>query len=305
MSTPLVEILTNMNGRLRANVQAYIIKLLELPPKTKIGSRIGTPSANGIVYELGNDSKKVLKLSLKDEPYKADFNNEVRVGRIPGIEKVGTRIYQAAYSGLKIEEAGPYPVYLGVYVMDHLKGGDANSQVITLDKYVKRHYGKSCPATKDSVLKMYVDLIFQFYKVTKGWHADLHAENIQVILRKDGTVKTMKVIDYGSHTPFKRNISKLTCLDDVLDAINRNWNSLSSKPAFNKPWGGWPLVHKEPENKNKNQLLHANSAAIRNAGMHSMYHMAKKRKLTNGSKGMNLLSRVGLKYRVTIKRRKM
>ena len=268
--------LMNTNGRLAADVQLYIKIMLGLPPDTKIGGRIGSVSGYGAIFELGNDAKKVIKVAVNKDSFRTDFNNEVRVGHIDGIEKVGTRIYQSHY-GMFSEQG----MYMGVYVMDHLKSGDANSQVITLHRYWTDHYGKSCPTTQDIVLKMYIDLIFQFYKVTKGWHADLHSGNIQVILRKDGTVKTMKVIDYGSHTPFKRNISGLTCLDDILDAINRNWKNLPPNQNTNM---GWPLFHKKPENKNKSQLVHANSAVLRNARMHPMYNQARKRGILRGVK---------------------
>lgn len=219
----------NTNGRLAAPIQLYIKIVLGLPRDTKIGGRIGSVSSYGAIFELGDDARKVIKVAMSDQPFKADFNNEVRVGHIDGIEKVGTKIYQSHYGKIS-NEPGNKDIYMGVYVMDHLKSGDVNSQVITLRRYWTDHYGKSCPTTKDSTLKMYVDLIFQFYKITKGWHADLHSENIQVILRQDGTVRTMKVIDYGSHTPFKRNISGLTCLDDILNAINRNWKNLPPNP---------------------------------------------------------------------------
>lgn len=267
--------LMNTNGRLAADVQLYIKIMLGLPPDTKIGGRIGSVSGYGAIFELGNDAKKVIKVAVNKDSFRTDFNNEVRVGHIDGIEKVGTKIYQSHY-GMFSEQG----MYMGVYVMDHLKSGDANSQVITLRRYWTDHYGKSCPTTKDRVLKMYVDLIFQFYKVTKGWHADLHSDNIQVILRQDGTVRAMKVIDYGSHTPFKRNISGLTCLDDILDAINRNWKNLPPNPNMKRPFGPWPLVHKKPENKNAIQLVHANSAALRMGNMHPMYNQAWKRGLT-------------------------
>lgn len=296
----MINLLLNTNGRLLATVQSYIKQQLGMPQDTKIGSRIGSESVNGVVYELGNDSKFVLKVMLEKITFEADFKNEVRVGHIQGIEKVGTKIYNSSYGPIRTRDG--VLMYLGTYIMDHLKGGDANSQVVTLDKYVRRYYGKSCPKTKDTVLQMYVDLIFQFYQITKGWHADLHAENIQVILKKDGSVKTMKVIDYGSHTPFKRDISKMTCLDDVLDAINLNWKNIPNNNAQNS---GWPLFHKFPENKNKSQLIHSNAGAIRNAGMHSMYYMAKKRRLTkpNGGKRLTIMKkRIGLKPTYRLKK---
>ena len=264
----MLELLTNKNGRLSAPIQKYIKMVLKLPEDTVFGGRFGSPSSYGAIYEVGD---KVLKVIVNAVPFRVDFVNEVRVGHIAGIEKVGTKIYQAHYSQIKL---GRSSVYLGVYVMDRL------TDAITLYEYWKTHYGKSCPTTKDRVLKMYVDTIFQFYKVTKGWHADLHSKNIQVILKKDGTVKEMKVIDYGSHTPFKRNISGLTCLDDVLDEINRNWKNLPNNPDENRPFGRWPLIHKYAENKNAIQLVHPNSAALQNVKMHPMYWLARKRKLT-------------------------
>ena len=280
--------MNNSNYLIKSSAD-YILKRLSesslgpLPDGTTIGrTKIGTRSAHGAIYELDNDSKKVIKVVIETEPFEDEFFNEVEVGRTPGIQAVGTRIYQAFY-----EEQPENDVFMGVYVMDHLKSGDSENEVITLRKYWEKYWKKeTCPTSQDRILKMYADLIFNFYQITKGWHGDLHADNIQVIM-KNGVVTRMCVIDYGSHTPFKNpsNLNKMTCLDQVLEKIEKNWvemNKNSYRNLSNKPWGQWPLVHRVP--KNGGQPIISNEAAVRSKKMHPIYFAARNRGLTgNGT----------------------
>ena len=255
-----------------------------LPVGTTIGQRIGTGSAHGAIYELDSDSRKVIKVVIKTQPFQKEFFNEVKVGRTPGIEQVGTRIYQAFYQEQR--EHRPRR-WMGVYVMDHLKSGDSENEVITLRTYWEQYWKKeTCPTSQDRILKMYVDLIFNFYKITRGWHGDLHSDNIQVIMN-NGVVTRMYVIDYGSHTPFKNNsnLNKMTCLDQVLDKIENNWAMMNTRTYDNfnnKPFGPWPLIHREP--KGGGQFIHQNKAAFESEKMHPLYRLAYGRGLTgNGT----------------------
>ena len=61
-------------------------------PNTYVGARIGTPSQNGAIFEMANNKvlKVIVDIGYPPTDFRADFKAEVRVGKIPGIEKVGT-----------------------------------------------------------------------------------------------------------------------------------------------------------------------------------------------------------------------
>ena len=218
---------------LRLDTKSVILSKLGLPLNTHIGPSIGTKSANGVVFPLGNDHRRVLKMMLSGE---RDFNNEVRVGKIPGIQSVGTRIYESFYDR---------PSELGVYVMDNLLGGSGSNRVLSLHDFTRQYYD-TCPARaiKERVVKMYVDLLFDFYKITNGWHGDLHTENIQVVMSASRHLLHMRVIDYGSHTPFTSNTRGANCVDAFLNSIANDYRELAGRGAL-MHWHQTGVPHKQ------------------------------------------------------------
>ena len=84
-----LEIIANGKKRLKRTYTQDILQSLRLPASTIVQPSIGTSSAYGVILPLNGDNKKVLKMMIAG---KADFDNEVRVGHIKDIEKVGTRI---------------------------------------------------------------------------------------------------------------------------------------------------------------------------------------------------------------------
>jgi len=244
-------------GALTEDFKVTIREQLGVPVTTEFGRRIGSESTLGSVYEMKN--YKVLKVVIDTSSFKGDFENEVRVGHIPGIEKVGTRIYQSAY--LRVGESR-----IGVYIMDNLVSNTKNT-AMTLEEYWSKN-------KTPEAAKMYAKLLYTFYKITRGWHGDLHANNIQVILGPGMKLKRMRVIDYGSHTEFKTNISKMKTLDAVLNAVNRNFEAMPNR-GQQQFWKEGP--HKLPGG-NRRQWVISNARVVRSQ---PIYALAKQLVATN------------------------
>jgi hypothetical protein len=247
--------------RINEEFKKIILRRLKLNPDTFVGEQVGNESSYGKVFKMANN--KVLKVIGLPEDFRPDFINEIRIGRIPGIEKVGTRIYEATYRTFKLKEG---EFYLGAYVMDDLISENGNRAM-----NLKSYYGvrNKCPVLTERDAEMFVKLLFDFYKITKGYHGDLHTGNIQAILRADGSLKQLKIIDYGTHTKFKTNINSLKCLDDILNVIQSEFNTLQG----NTPrWSKKPhIVEKTPGNNGRTQKLVSNTALLRNKNIHPMF----------------------------------
>jgi hypothetical protein len=234
-----------MNGRnLKVSMSAMLVHQLQLPAKTRFGPKIGTESVNGVIFPI-LDTDRVVKITrIESGEQMNDFRTEVQIGHMPGIKKVGTQIYNSKIFDL---DDG---TRLGAYVMENLlarreiaKGtGLPSYKVIPMSKYMKVHETMDRPEQNRSV-RMYEKLLFDFYKITRGWHGDLHNENIQVILDGYGKLVRMKIIDYGSHVMFKNQnrINNARTLRNILQQItNETAHFNNRKPYARRP----PRAHK-------------------------------------------------------------
>ena len=149
-------------------------------PRSKV---IGTKSKNGVVRPLSYNGNRFLlvskEMSLKK---KKSFFREVHVGTRPGIGACGPKVYAWRKLPNRYE-----------YIMDNLARGFKDAKVTTLHKY-----------TGPKPWKQLYDVLLRFYKVTGGFHGDLHSNNIAVITRK-GKV-SVQIYDYGTWRPFQYKI---------------------------------------------------------------------------------------------------
>ena len=191
--------------------------------KLMIGKQIGTASAFGQVYLLGNDNKYVLKqMDISTPSRRRIFENEVTVGAIPGIVAVGPKIYAYMFSpsGRK-----------GAYIMDNfMKGQEGYS--MSLAQYANEYWRNSCPSSSDPIIIDLKSKLTNFYKITKGYHGDLHSDNIQVIFDSQGQFKRVMIFDYGAHKLFKANVSG-KCFENIMNTIENEFkNSYNKKFAL-------------------------------------------------------------------------
>ena len=173
----------------------------------RIGLELGH-GKYGTVHELYNIKsgyfhKYVIKIiDLKDASTSkiSKIKKEFAVGQIKNIDKVGVKSYILHISN-----------NIAWYVMDNIN--NKNYYNIPLFDYLLMLYDSKGKINK-KVIKMFAKKMKMFYKITNGFHGDLHFTNINVILRKKYSVKEsdlldLKIIDYGTHQFFNNETKKL------------------------------------------------------------------------------------------------
>ena len=181
--------------------------------------RIGDKSTYGAVYQVvGTDYLikimenrdhygRLSSVMSGDTPY--IFSNEVSVGGMPRIQEVGPRIY--AYT------RSPYQL---IYVMNNVvsQSNTRNGVVpMSLRDYYMKELSSVCPMVGAPIYKSLGETLIKFYKITGGWHGDLHDQNI-LVLMKGKSIVSVKIIDYGAHRKFSKGVPN--CLRDVFTFIN-------------------------------------------------------------------------------------
>jgi hypothetical protein len=210
-----------------------------------------------------NGHPVILKvIDLRDPEDRAGFDNEIRIGKTKGIEKLGTRTLAYGISN-----------YIGYHVMTDVTYNKSKSmESVSLYEYMNRL--NACPSTEHPLYKKLFKTLFNFYKLTKGYHGDLHGQNIYVVyeLPYIDNVKSIKIIDYGAHVKFKnsKSLAKCKTISDIFKMIDANFmNNLSksknlnttnplSYPRFNTKPGHTPAIFphtiREPYRPNTQML---------------------------------------------------
>jgi predicted unusual protein kinase regulating ubiquinone biosynthesis (AarF/ABC1/UbiB family) len=204
-----------------------------------IGKKIGS-GLFGQVFLLAPDDRYVLKTTKKENVYQ--FKKEIEIGSIPGIQEVGPRVYCYKKTSDNL-----------MYIMDNVAKMDGcnNCKSMSLDEYFKDNFSGQCPLKTHPIVKMLARTLIRFYTITKGWHGDLHFGNIMVILDNDEKLKSIKLIDYGTHQKFINSNKNLPeCLKGMFERINSNFSK--NKNVFEHEG------HKVKRLKN-NQLLYKNT----------------------------------------------
>jgi hypothetical protein len=155
------------------------------------------------------------------------FLNEVRVGMTPGISRVGPRIY-----GFRIKFVGTQLV--GSYIMDDFVKGDTSVKSLLLYDYIQKYR----PGPNHVVFKKLKTTLRNFWLISKGYHGDLHTNNIAVVFKSRGTVVRVMIFDYGAHKRTKTKFTRNMSLADMARIINANFaRSELKSPATLYPEG--------------------------------------------------------------------
>ena len=195
--------------------------------KLPVGKKI-SKGTFGSVYKLGSDEKYVMKTMMFNRSENSEdklkiFFNELRVGKNPRISEVGPRIYAWRI----IRDVEGYATE-GQYIMDSFTGGNEN-----LDSAILSNL-KLCPLPNDPIYTMLRKTITKFWKITKGYHGDLHTDNIAIVFnKKSKKIKKILIFDYGSHKKFKTRINSTTCFEDFLRIIDKEFHNRLRKPNTN------------------------------------------------------------------------
>ena len=189
--------------------------------------QITKKSAYGTVYKHENGFVvKKMKFVDVDVDYLKIFLNELRVGSSPGVERVGPKIYAWRVNRNRLGR-----IMSGEYVMSDFTAGLRRDQaVISLSEYMKRFRGGACPMKGDPIFQKLKSTMTTFWRVTKGYHGDLHTNNLAVILDVFSN-KPLKVIvfDYGAHRPFKNPPPDSACFKDYIKLINKEFREVFHK----------------------------------------------------------------------------
>jgi len=195
----------------------------------RIISRIGVKSVHGAAYKcMYNGRPVILKVinHLTDPEELSGFFNEIRIGQIKGIEKLGTRTLAYGFSN-----------NIGYHLMTDVTYNKSKlMESVSLNEYMKKL--NACPSTNHSLYKKLFKTLFDFYKLTKGYHGDLHGGNIYVVYKLPyiDNVKSIKIIDYGAHVNFKNSnaLAKCKTISDIFKMIEKNFmNNLSNAAKLN------------------------------------------------------------------------
>jgi len=178
----------------------------KLSNETLVSDRIGTNSVHGMVFKIKhgvNHSKFVAKsillsntpeTTLLNRSEKLAFMREVTVGGNIGINKVGVPIV-AFYIGKNA----------CVCVMEHFTKGHLYMKHCTLNEFLGRKNISQTSLLK--IINLLKTTLLKFYNITKGYHADLHFNNIAVVYKNISDPLRLIIYDFGSHTPFRKNVT--------------------------------------------------------------------------------------------------
>jgi hypothetical protein len=205
----------------------------------------------GMVKKLisrdGTDNKFSIKFSdIESDDHRVAFYNEIEVGSNIKLKEnfIGPSIY--AYTTFRVKN-----ILCGAYIMDHWERGMQNVKSMTLMKYFQT-IQKSCPLPKSDIIYRLEHLLLSFYKITEGYHGDLHAGNIAVILDMNNNILYLQIYDYGAHQKFryKNKIKKCNTLTDVFSLIESDINNNIKNKTNNLFQNNNNIIKYFPKNSN-------------------------------------------------------
>ena len=202
-------------------------RILTQTGQLKLGPRIGTASSYGQVNLVGDGNRFVVKtMDISSPSNNRTFDNELTVGFNPAIKIVGPKIYL-----WRKFNVGPGKA-MGQYIMDNFTKGRPGVYSMGLQEYSTRYWNDACPSPNDPIIRLLKKKLLSFWKITKGYHGDLHSGNIQVIFDASDRLKDLMIFDYGAHKRFKnlRNRNyRLYCFEDYIKTIQKQF-----KLSYNK-----------------------------------------------------------------------
>lgn len=207
----------------------------------KIDKRIGDASVFGSVYLLDKSQNYVLKIMRRDHDFNKMFENEINVGSLPKIEKVGARIH-CTYSSASYH----------AYIMDHIVKGEPKNTMFATLQTIRQTPKLRNSLEHDVLYAKFAKVLVKFYKVTQGYHGDLHLGNVMVLYTANGNrfdMYKVKIIDYGTYTKFKKKLPKNTDMMHAIDHAHQEWLKLPTTPKST----GFPGI----------RMKHTNYGAIR------------------------------------------
>jgi hypothetical protein len=197
------------------------------------GNIMGGQTTYGAVTKIGGKFvKKTMKFpnvnknnKNKGTDYLKIFLNEVRVGSMPGIQEVGPKIY-----AWRINRNSSGFAKSGEYIMDDFTVAPPNYTTVSFNDYARKVLNNTCPAPQSNFYQKLKEALTKFWKITKGYHGDLHTGNMAVMYHNSSLdVEKFIIFDYGSHKKFKTPTNESTCFEKFIKIIDDEFNKRYSK----------------------------------------------------------------------------
>jgi hypothetical protein len=160
----------------------------------------------GAVYHINANKKFVVKI-LTD---RGAFDMEKYVGSIPGIERSGgVRVH--AHTTVRYRTRCYYAL-----ILDHASFGHKDvAFTMPAKDYLRRIRHNNDKL--DAFHRLFAFKLKAFYRAVRGFHGDLHDQNVVVTLDKSRNLFNIVILDYGRFVPFFLNNHNHNDLDIDLD----------------------------------------------------------------------------------------
>lgn len=169
-----------------------------------------------MLFQVNKNNKYLIKLIVIDTHANMEnYLNEVYIGLLPLVSKFGVDVHAFIKPDLLVRGS------VAMFIMDHVTMGDPSLQSTTLLKY---SYLKSY--NHSELTRLMHKTLMAFYTITNGYHADLHANNIMVLLKNNKLID-LKIIDYGMFTPFTKKHRKKT-LTNYMNLTQKTFDTMES-----------------------------------------------------------------------------
>jgi hypothetical protein len=193
--------------------------------KYNTGQRMGNATSFGSVTKIGGRYvKKTMAISSrgKNTDRLKIFLNEIRIGSLP---EMFPRIY-----AWRVTRDLNGEIQRAEYIMDDFTIVPPGQKVFIMKKYAESL--GACPMQGHPIYSKIKEAVLKFWRITKGYHGDLHMENMAVVVKNKEPVKVI-IFDYGSHKKFKANTGNTTCFEDFLKIIDKEFGNRYKKPTLN------------------------------------------------------------------------
>lgn len=206
----LNEIRTNKNWKYVNNTIFGTKQLEEIHSISKLNGC----SKKQMLYRVNSGNKYVVKFfELSGDAEYTAVANQIKIGTVQGIEDIGVRVHAVLPRHKDV-----------IVIMDHSLLGNNTLRSESLFTYITRH--REHVKTK-IITKMISDALVIFYKITGGFHGDLHLGNIVALFDNDNVIHHVKIIDYSSFVPFSNpKDAKLLSLDEYMNMVKNTFNML-------------------------------------------------------------------------------
>lgn len=176
--------------------------------------QIGKTSANGLVFELSK-ANRVVKVIPYGKANEKKINREKNFQKRLGNKGIAPKVL--AYSKIRLNAASRIGFNwnsnkngVALLVMNHLKRSPTNV-VMSVANYMNHTANGRLPAAIKAKLNARVKAMHR----NGIFHANLHMDNVYLILDNNGVLKNVKIIDFGRSIPYRGREKRMGNLNNT------------------------------------------------------------------------------------------